>query len=105
MKNVKTHKVPPTLEILNQKLDFEIKRLVQTREDGIASYVSKKAILNGTSRLVFKNEKGAKIFLSYRLDDGGTLRFAREQRFTDPSFNQKQISATSIGRSSGDIKA
>jgi hypothetical protein len=79
----KAQNAPVSLEGLNQKLDFESKRLVREREEGIVKRVSKTAVLNGTSTLVFRNINGAKIILSYRLDASGGLRFAREKQFTE----------------------
>ncbi len=96
--------IPVTLDGLNQKLDFEIKRLVREKEDGIMSYISKTPILNGISKLVFKKKDGAKVTLSYRLDNSGTLRFAQEKQFINPLPNQK-LNVVHIGRASGDIKS
>jgi hypothetical protein len=81
MNKSKVHNVPITLKELNTKLDFEIKRLVREREDGIVKYVSKTPVLNGISTLVFKSINDAKITLAYRLDASGTLRFAREKGY------------------------
>lgn len=98
------HHIPITLEGLHQKLDFEIKRLIREREDGIASYVGKTALLGGISKLVFRKRNGVKITLSYRIDDSGILRFAREKQFTSPLSNQRQTNRLPIGRMSEDIK-
>jgi hypothetical protein len=95
------HNTPVTLKELNQKLDFEAKRLVREKEDGIASYVSKTTALNGISKLVFKNRAGAKVTLSYRLDNGGALRFAFEKQAAVPA--RKELPANLVGRSSVDI--
>ena len=81
MKKVTPRNVVVTIQSLNQKLDFESKRLVREREDGIMKRVSKTAVLNGTSSLTFKDINGAKVTLSYRLDASGALRFAREKQF------------------------
>jgi hypothetical protein len=94
---------PVTLIGLNKKLDFEIKRLVREKEDGIAKYVSKTANLNGISKLVFQKKNREKITLSYRLDDGGTLRFAREKDFMSMNIDKKRPLGASVGRASGDI--
>ncbi len=84
------HHVPVSLAELNHKLDFEIKRLIREKEEGIVSCVSKKAVLNGISKAVFKNREGGKVTLSYRLDSGGALRFATEKQFTEtPSGGEK----------------
>jgi hypothetical protein len=83
LKNHHVHNAPVSLEGLNQKLDFESKRLVREREDGIMKRISKTAVLNGNSTLVFKDINGAKVMLSYRLDSSGALRFAREKRFAE----------------------
>jgi hypothetical protein len=96
------HQVPVTLKELNQKLDFEAKRLVREKEDGIASYVGKTAALNGTSKLVFKNRAGAKVTLSYRLDGGGQLRFAFEKQPAVAA--NKELSPRHIGRTSANIE-
>lgn len=69
---------PVSLEELNQKLEQEAKRLVREKEDGIAKYISKKAVLGGNSSLVFRNKDGAKVTLSFRLNKDGNLRFAYE---------------------------
>jgi hypothetical protein len=103
MHKPKPRNVPVTLDDLNQKLDFEIKRLLREKEEGISNYVSKTANLTGISRLVFTKKNGAKITLSYRLDDGGTLRFAREKQFAAPALVQKHLNVAHIGRASGDI--
>jgi len=95
--------IPVTLDVLNQKLDFEAKRLIREREEGIASCVGKTPSLNGVSKLMFKKVNGAKITLSYRLDDGGTLRFAREKSFENPSLADQHLKNAPIGRASGDI--
>ena len=96
------HHIPVTLKELNQKLDFEAKRLVREKEDGIASYISKAPALNGISKLVFKNRVGAKVTLSYRLDAGGQLRFALEkQPAVAPS---KEMVSGRIGRTSENIE-
>jgi hypothetical protein len=81
MKKSKGHFIPVTLEGLTKNLNFEVKRLVREKEDGVAVHVHTKVILNGISILVFKNKEGKKITLSYRHDAGGTLRFAREEQF------------------------
>lgn len=82
MHKPKPHNPPVSLAGLNQKLDFESARLIREREEGIVKRISKVAVLNGISKLVFKNINGAKVMLSYRLDPSGNLRFALEQRFT-----------------------
>lgn len=81
MNKPKIHHV--TLKGLNRKLDQEARRLVREREEGIMKYISKKADLEGDSRMVFKNINGAEITLSYRLNKDGNLRFAYEKRFED----------------------
>ena len=81
MHKPKPHNPPVSLEGLNQKLDFESKRLIREREDGIIKRVSKMAVLDGISTLVFRDINGAKVMMSYRLDASGTLRFAREKQF------------------------
>lgn len=83
MKKVKSHYVPISLGGLTKKLDFEIKRLVREKEEGIVSHVRTKASLNGISTLVFKNKAGKNVTLSYRHDESGTLRFAREKQFAE----------------------
>lgn len=105
MHKPKTRYVPVTLEGLREKLGFEIKRLVREREEGIVKHVSTTAILNGTSTLVFKNKDGEKITLSYRLDKGGALRFAREKQFAPNALSplQKSLRGVTVGRASGDI--
>jgi len=103
MNQPKNPHTPLTLGELNQKLDFESKRLVREREDGIVKRISKMANLNGTSTLVFEDINGAKVMMSYRVDTGGALRFAREKQFATTS-QQKQVSpATPVGRTSVDI--
>lgn len=81
MKKTKSHYDPITLEGLKKKLDFEIKRLVREKEDGVVKHVRTKTALNGISILVFKNKEGKNVTLSYRHDESGTLRFAREEQF------------------------
>jgi hypothetical protein len=81
MKKVVHHFVPITLQGLTKKLDFEAKRLVREKEDGVVRHVRTKATLHGISILVFKNKEGKNITFSYRHDEGGTLRFAREEQF------------------------
>ena len=81
MKKVVHHLVPVTLQGLTKKLDFEVKRLVREKEDGVVSHIRTKVALHGISTLVFKNKEGKNITLSYRHDEGGTLRFAREEQF------------------------
>jgi hypothetical protein len=83
MNKRKPPQIPLTLEILNQKLDFEVKRLVREKEDGIANYISRTTALHGISKLIFKNINGKNVTLSYRLDTSGVLRFAREKQFSD----------------------
>jgi hypothetical protein len=103
MHKPKPHNPPVSQKGLDQKLNFEIKRLVREKEDGIVKYVSKTAVLNGTSVLVFKNRAGEKVTLAYRLDDGGNLRFAREKQFAAVAPNEKQPLDTQIGRTSRNI--
>ncbi len=98
-----THSIPVTLDGLNQKRNLESRRGVREREEGIVDYVSKTTMLHGISKLIFKKRDGAKITLSYRLDKGGTLRFAREKRFANPPIAQEQLSVAQVGRMSGDI--
>jgi hypothetical protein len=81
MKKLKSHYVPITLEGLNKKLNFEVKRLVREKEDGVVKHIRTKASLNGISTLVFKDKAGKSVTLSYRHDESGTLRFAREEQF------------------------
>jgi hypothetical protein len=81
MKKKKGHFIPVTLEGLTKNLNFEVKRLVREKEDGVAVHIRTKVTLNGISVLEFKNKEGKKITLSYRHDAGGTLRFAREEQF------------------------
>jgi hypothetical protein len=97
-----SHNTPVTLKELNQKLDFEAKRLVREKEDGIASYVSKTPTLGGISKLVFKNRAGIKVTLSYRLDSGGQLRFAFEKQPSVAAI--KALSPRRIGRTSANIE-
>lgn len=102
----KGHHVPLTLAELNQKLTFEVKRLVREKEEGIVKHVSTKASLNGISTLVFRNASQKKVTLSYRHDESGNLRFAREKQFTDIASVHGGASNTgTIGRTSGDIKS
>ncbi len=75
------HYIPISLEGLNKKLEFEVKRLVREKEEGIVKHIRTKTTLNGISTLVFKNKAGKNITLSYRHDASGTLRFAREEQF------------------------
>ena len=92
---------------LDQKLDFEIKRLLREKEEGITKYVSKKAFLNGNSTLVFQNKAGEKITLSYRLDKDGNLRFARENQPISIQAERQSTTVPSIakfGRASKDIQ-
>ena len=77
----KGHFIPITLQGLTKNLDFEVKRLVREKEDGVVLHLRTKVSLNGISTLVFKNKEGKKVTLSYRHDAGGTLRFAREEQF------------------------
>lgn len=70
-----------SLKELNRKLDEEAKRLVKTKEEGIAKYISKKANLKGNSTIVFKKKDGTEIKLSFRLNENDNLRFAYEKRF------------------------
>lgn len=81
MNKLKLHNVPITLAGLNKNINFEIKRLIREKEDDIVKHVSTRTTLNGISVLVFKNKDGKSITLSYRHDQNGTLRFAREERF------------------------
>jgi hypothetical protein len=81
MKKLKGHFVPITLAGLTKKLGFEAKRLVREKEDGVVTHVRTKVALYGISLLVFKTKEGKKVTLSYRHDEGGTLRFAREEQF------------------------
>jgi hypothetical protein len=81
MKKVAHHFVPVTLQGLTKKLGFEAKRLVREKEDGVVKHVRTKVTLYGISVLVFKNTEGKNVTLSYRHDEGGTLRFAREEQF------------------------
>ncbi len=94
--------IPVTLEGLNEKLDFECKRLVREREDGIVQYLSRVTVLHGVSTMVFKHKDGAKITLSYQLDKSGTLRFAREKQYTEPA-PADPAPAFGFGRDSHDI--
>jgi hypothetical protein len=91
--------IPVTLDGLNKKLDFEVKRLIREKEDGIARYVSRTTKLNGISTLVFTKTDGKKIKLFYRLDSGGALRFAREKQFAILPATRKPASAQ-IGQES-----
>jgi len=102
----KGHYPPLTLPGLNQKLAFEAKRLIREREDGVVKHVSTKASLNGISILLFKNASGKSVTLSYRHDESGNLRFAREKQFAQvelPSSSRNSQSG-GIGRASSDIK-
>jgi hypothetical protein len=101
-KQPKPRNIPLTLEQLNEKLDFESKRLVREKEDGIAQYINKTTVLNGISKLMFKKKDGEKVTLSYQTDKSGTLRFAREKQFTDASPVQEHIGLR-FGRTSRDI--
>lgn len=79
MKQPRKHNV--SLEQLEQKLDIEAKRLVREKEDGIVKYVSKEAILEGNSKMIFRNRDGAEVALSFRLNEDGNLRLAHDKRF------------------------
>jgi hypothetical protein len=81
MKKLKGHFVPVTLEGLIKNLNFEVKRLVREKEEGVVKHIRTKVSLNGISTLVFENKEGKKVTLLYRHDAGGTLRFAREEQF------------------------
>ena len=70
--------LPVSLKELNQKLDVEAGRLVLTKEEGIVKFISKKANMNGNSRLVFKNKNSMTVTLFFRLNKDGNLRFAYE---------------------------
>lgn len=70
--------LPVSLKELNTKLDVEARRLVLAREEGIVKFVSKKANMNGNSRLVFKNKDSVTVTLFFRLNKDGNLRFAYE---------------------------
>jgi hypothetical protein len=102
----KGHYIPLTLAGLNQKLGFEIKRLIREKEDGVVKHVSTKVSLNGTSILIFKNKDGKSVTLSYRHDESGNLRFAREKQFVhiEASPISKNSRGGGIGRTSSDIK-
>jgi hypothetical protein len=105
----KGHHVPLTLPGLNQKLAFEIKRLIREKEDGVVKHVSTKVSLNGVSTLLFKNKEGKSVTLSYRHDESGNLRFAREKQFVAiglaPGVASKIARAgLHVGRTSTDIK-
>ena len=102
MPKPKSHYIPLSLEGLNKKLAFEIKRLVREKEEGIVKHVRTTTILNGVSKLVFNKKDGASITLSYRYDASGTLRFAREKQFAhiESSPDPKSMH---IGRASRDI--
>ena len=102
----KGHHVPLTLTGLNQKLAFEVKRLVREREDGVVKHISTKVSLNGISTLLFKNASGKSVTLSYRHDESGNLRFAREKQFTQIELSSisKGSRDGGIGRASSDIK-
>jgi len=103
----KGHYIPLTLPGLNQKLSFEIKRLIREKEDGVVKHVSTKASLNGTSTLIFKNKAGKTVTLSYRHDESGNLRFAREKQFAQiesSSIARSLRGSRTIGRTSSDIK-
>ena len=67
------------LKLLNQKLVFEARRIVREREEGIVKYVAKKANLTGNSTIIFRNQDGEKVMLSFRLNKDGNLRFAYEK--------------------------
>ncbi len=71
-----------TLKQLNKKLDQEIRRLIREREEGVVKLVSKKAVMDGDSKLVFKSQGGKEVRMSFRLNKDGNLRFAREERYT-----------------------
>ena len=105
----KGHHVPLTLPGLNQKLAFEIKRLIREKEDGVVKHVSTKVSLNGLSVLVFKNKEGKTVTLSYRHDESGNLRFAREKQFTAIGLTPGSVAKSlreglHVGRMSTDIK-
>jgi hypothetical protein len=105
----KGHYIPLTLPGLNQKLSFEIKRLIREKEDGVVKHVSTKVSLNGISTLIFKNKEGKTVTLSYRHDESGNLRFAREKQFAviglPPGASQKAVrEGLHVGRASTDIK-
>ncbi len=72
-----------TLKQLNKKLDQEIKRLIREQEEGVVKLISKKAVLGGNSRLIFKGQNGKQVVMSFRLNKDGNLRFAREERFAN----------------------
>ncbi|MEK7187260.1 MAG: hypothetical protein AAB691_00235 [Patescibacteria group bacterium] len=76
-------KTPISLPELNQKLEEEAKRLVRDKEDGIVKYVSKKASLEGNSKIVFKKKDKSEVVLSFRLNENNNLRLAYEERFTN----------------------
>ena len=104
----KGHHVPLTLAGLNQKLAFEIKRLIYEKEDGVVKHVSTIVRLNGVSTLLFKNKEGKNVTLSYRHDESGNLRFAREKQFAAiglaPGSRQKiERAGQHVGRTSTDI--
>ena len=44
----------------------------------IVKFISKKANMNGNSRLVFKNKNSMTVTLFFRLNKDGNLRFAYE---------------------------
>ena len=102
MHKLKGRYLPLSLEGLNQKLAFEIKRLIREKEEDIVKHIRTMAALNGISKVVFKNKAGANITLSYRYDKNGTLRFAREKQFAPIESYSDQKNAP-IGRSSRDI--
>lgn len=79
VKHLKQHNV--SFEQLLKKLDVEARRLVREREDGIVKYVSKEAILEGDSKMIFRNRDGAEVTLSFRLNEDGNLRLAHDKRF------------------------
>lgn len=103
MQKHNSHHEPVTLAGLNQKLDFEIKRLVREREEGVVKHSRTIANLTGVSTLLFKNQKGEDVTLSYRLDESGNLRFAREKKFANTPASTQKPTARSVGRTSGDI--
>ena len=79
VKHHKQHNV--SFEQLNKKLDVEAKRIVREKEDSIVKYVSRVAVLEGNSTMIFKNRDGAGVTLSFRLNEDGNLRLAHDKRF------------------------
>jgi RNase P/RNase MRP subunit POP5 len=87
----KGHYVPISLDGLTKKISSEVKRLIREKEEGVVKHIRSKVSLNGISMLVFKNKEGKNVTLSYRHDESGTLRFAREEQFLRTIPSSKDV--------------